>query len=329
MKKTHTPAAALSRRGFIQAMSALALAPALRTARAAEIVKDGIPLARLNLPGASSVKVLALTDLHFFGKTALHDRRTLHDIKAMIAAAQPDLILLCGDVWFENVLHLGEKHCKWACEQIGALGVPWAYVRGNHDKADDFAPCAAALAAAPNSLYAGGLEADYVVEVGPAGAPLVNLIILNDANPDLGYSTATQMHFEALAKIIQQRQPKPALGLVFFHVPPPQLGQLADTGQAHGVNGEKSFPENYDLASSQALLHSGLVAGVFCGHDHKNNFYGAVDGVGVEYIRATGYGGYGNATVPKGGTLITADAGGYTTATIFPSGKMTPQQEKR
>jgi hypothetical protein len=329
MKHSPRKAKALSRRGFISAAAGLiALAPFAR-GRAAAILKPGGPLACLDLPGASSVKILALTDLHFFAKTAFHDQRTLRDVKAMIAAAQPDLILTCGDVWFENVLHLGEKHCRWVCEQIGALGVPWAYVRGNHDDADDFAVCAAAIAAAPNSLYAGGLDADYVVEVGPAGAPIVNLIILNDANPDLGFSLATQMHFETLAQLIRSRQPQPALGLAFFHVPLPQLGDLADAGQARGVNGEKSFPENYDLASTQALLHSGLVAGVFSGHDHKNNYYGTVDGVGIEYIRATGYGGYGNHTVPKGGTLITAAAGGYTTATILPSGQMTPQQEKR
>ena len=44
--------------------------------------------------------------------------------------------------------------------------------------------------------------------------------------------------------------------------------------------------------------------GVFCGHDHDNDFWGDYNGIALHYGRKTGFGGYGPKFFQKRGARI-------------------------
>jgi 3',5'-cyclic AMP phosphodiesterase CpdA len=313
-----------------QALKILALAgvagpgwPGGKSSRAAETAA-GVATFRVT---GRTLKILAVTDLHFFGRTPLHDRMTLHEIRKMIAIFQPGLLIADGDTWYNNPRGQGKKHCEWTCNHLGKLGIPWAFVRGNHDQADDFGACERLLSAAPNSLFAGsGTQANYRIDLADAeGKVRWRLIILNDSAPEMGFKEPQIEWLRSeVSRIRQDRDPE-ASALLFCHIPLPAFEDLVRQGKAEGILREKVI--SYEQGSAQAfpaIRDTGLVRAVFCGHDHLNNFRGEMEGVHLEYVRATGYGGYGRSKVRKGGTLISLDlagpGSGFQTLTVFADG---------
>ena len=66
-----------------------------------------------------------------------------------------------------------------------------------------------------------------------------------------------------------------------------------------------------------------MIKAIFCGHDHVNDYDGLLDGVRLDYLRATGYSGYGGEKVKKGATLITLDLkniGEFEAKSVFKDG---------
>ena len=75
-----------------------------------------------------------------------------------------------------------------------------------------------------------------------------------------------------------------------------------DTRDKHGVVGEKNeevCPGSFNSGLFAAMLERGDVKGVFCGHDHVNDFIGNYYGIYLGYAANTGFGTYG-----LGGTQI-------------------------
>jgi len=313
-----------------QALKIFALAgaagPGLLRGGSLPAAETAAGVATLRVTGRT-LKILAVTDLHFFGRTPLHDRMTLREIRKMIAFFQPNLLVADGDTWYNNPRGKGMKRCEWTCRHLGNLGLPWALVRGNHDQADDFGACEQMLAAAPNSLFAGaGTQANYRIDLNDAeGRVRWRLIILNDSAPEMGF---TEPRIEWLRsevdRIRQDRDPE-APALLFCHIPLPAFKDLVRQGKAEGIMKEKVSSEKGSAQAFPAIRDTGLVRAVFCGHDHKNNFRGELEGVHLEYVRATGYGGYGASKVKKGGTLISLDlaetGSSFQTLTVFADGK--------
>ena len=324
-----------SRRQALQWIGLGAAAPFFLRARslwAAEAVKgDGV--ARLKLAG-SEARILATTDLHFFSKTLLDNPRTLRELRNLARRFGPDLMLLNGDVWYNNPHGRGERHCAWLCEQMATLGVPWAFARGNHDLADDFSACERRLTAAPHSLYAGeGSNSNYRVELLNAqGRVGWRIIVVNDAAPEMGFREAQVEWLKAEAARIR-REPEPeAPALLFCHVPLAAFAELVRQGAARGTMKEKVSFEGGLSEALAAIGESGFIRAVFCGHDHLNNFRGELDGIHLEYLRATGFGGYGNLRLKKGATLITLPLDrpekSFQTRTVLADGEEIELEEK-
>ncbi|HUT55457.1 MAG TPA: metallophosphoesterase [bacterium] len=312
----------ITRRGFMAGAGGIAGAALLAGARPLFAAADGPARVTVRRPG--TLTVLALTDTHFYQKP-YKDAWTVREIKAMADQHRPDLGLVCGDMWYNNPKGRGLEFCRGACDYMAGLGIPWAFVRGNHDIADEFAAAEQALMAAPFSLYRAGADGNYTIEVmDPGGTdPWWELIIVNDAGPEMGFREPQIEWFNAeAARIKAEYSPAPP-AFVFAHVPLPQYQDMVDSGAAKGVKGEKVSHEGGSREALSAIRDSGLVKAMFCGHDHLNNYYGDMDGAHLQYLRASGHGGYGGARVRKGGTVITADAGrrDFSTASVFPSGR--------
>ncbi len=283
----------------------------------------------------SGFSILALTDLHFFLKDKADDQGTLDDIARMIEDFSPDFMVLNGDVWHDNPDGRAAEFCPWVCEKMGGFGLPWAFVRGNHDLADDFATCARELAAAKNSLYPGCDSANYRIEViGKAGgAPIWNILVVNDGVPVMGYTQKEADWIAAEAERIKREHPERPPAFLFNHIPLTAFVDVVANGKAVGIKREGTTHENGLETAFEAVQKTGMVKAVFAGHDHCNDYQGNWRGVRLEYLRSTGRAGYGGWLVKKGATLITAGHDGpqsFQTKTVFPNGRSwIPRQKAR
>ncbi len=307
------------RRIFVKgAAAALALPafPAVTRAASVELVTS------YDVGPREKIRILAVTDLHFFCRTGLHDRRTVRDLHRLVERNRPDLMIVDGDVWHDNPGGKGLEYCAFACEKLSGLGAPWAFVRGNHDQADDWSRCAEMIASAPNSLYPGG-EGDYRIEIfaGDYG-PAWGIMAVNDAAPERGFNAAAVSRLKGLIDGVADKQAEPMPHFLFCHIPFQAFDDMVERGDAMGRMWEPIKKEGGSPFVMRTLADAGFIKGVFCGHQHLNDCEGTVDGVRLEYVRSTGRGGYGNMRIRKGATLIEAHpaTGEFRTVTVFPNG---------
>lgn len=279
-------------------------------------------VATLRIANPSKCTILQLTDVHYFwGDPERIDelnKRTEEDIIKLVALTKPDLIMLTGDLWRDRFEERREEFMRYGIAKCAALGVPWAYTWGNHDQLNDFAVGHKALTEAPNALYRGSAsEGNYCVDlVDRHDKTVCQLICLNSERKGLG--AAQQEWMRRLAeKTGSPKVPR----LAFFHIPIKQYGDIWTAGTATGFKAEDPCIEEENGSSLPYLKALGVKA-CFCGHDHVNDYSGLIDGIELVYGRATGYGGYGQEDLPKGGKLITVDclSGQYSWETILPDG---------
>jgi len=316
----------LSRREFISGVAAAGASLLLSRSAfglMAPIPKDTMAeVLSLKTGPDGTFRILVVTDLHFYANH-LVDMNTVADMKHMIKKFKPDLMIPTGDVWHNNPGGNGIKFCEYACEQIGKMKVPWAFVWGNHDQVDDYDAAHKMIKSANNSLYRGdAADGNYRLELKDASGEktLWNLIMLNDSRGGMRDEQIVWLKKESTYIKSAAQQPTPAF--LFFHIPIRQYEDLAKTGKATGVKMESVCHEEGITTALSAFRETGFVKATFCGHDHVNNYWGNQDGVFLEYARATGYGGYGHDKCKKGGTIIYMNTatGEFRTTTVFADG---------
>jgi hypothetical protein len=278
----------------------------------------------LRIPKARRLRILQVTDLHFFaGEAFQHPGRnkvTWENVTALIEKTKPDLLIATGDLWPENKESKGEERMRWAIEHFESLNLPWAYTWGNHDQIPDYAVGHKAFANARNCLYRGAAtDGNYVIDVVDRHDRwLWQLVCLNSKGAGLG--PTQQQWLRSLAKDSAASGHVPPR-IAFFHIPLKQYADIWEQGAASGIKGESVCKESEDGSTLPVFKNLGVRA-CFCGHDHANDYSGMADGVELVYGRATGVGGYGAAVLPKGGKLITVNckSGRYDWMSILPDG---------
>lgn len=124
--------------------------------------------------------------------------------------------------------------------------------------------------------------------------------------------------------------------LMFFHIPLVEYGTAWNEFKANGYKntddvtyyygkagekGEKSFPGKKDGKMSQKIYELGSTKGVFCGHDHYNNFSVDYKGVRLTYGMSIDYLAYPSIykkIEQRGGTLILTKTDGKFDVTPVP-----------
>ncbi len=267
-------------------------------------------VARLRVRRPGTVRMLQLTDVHFFaGEQPVWEvvnKKTVEDMQALVAATEPDFIFFTGDLWRDYPPEKLDEYARYAIEQCGALGVPWAFVWGNHDQVSDRASVEELLTKAPNSLYQGaGTNGNYVLNLEDRHGKVVWQFLCVDTETT-GMLGTQQAWLKSLPEAIVGGAKTIPPRMAAFHIPLKQYDSIWADGTARGIKCERVCFEGED-GSSLAVLKSLGVKACFCGHDHVNDYSGAVDGVELIYGRSTGRGGYGGLQLRKGGKLYTLD----------------------
>lgn len=335
-----------TRRNFLKSVGAgamgLAVAPYISSAEGentlpgmSKSTKYPENSSSLTVADPSKIKVLQCTDIHFFSKRneakPVTNDRTLELMKRLVDHAQPDLLVLTGDTWHNNPEGKGKEFQEYAITKIGELGIPTAYTWGNHDQLDDYVAGHDKFAEAPHSLYRGGSGCgNYSIDlITKSGEKVWELVCLNTNENGIQPAQWEWMdEFKARETASGEKQVPIHC---FMHIPLLQYYYIWFSGLASGLKLEEVCSEHENGLSILKFKDLGMVKAIFCGHDHVNDYTGMAEGIELVYGRSTGFGGYGEDVVRKGGKLITinAQAGTYSWESIFVDGTVWYPEKKQ
>jgi hypothetical protein len=284
------------------------------------------PPARLDLGSASYLKILQITDLHFFHVGRTEDEQTLQDCQRLVEERSPHLVIVTGDAWHENLRGHDRRGLDFLVEKVSRWGVPWAFCWGNHDKLDDYQAGHDLLEKAPHCLYRGGRShGDYRLEITansghPSGRPVLDLLLLNSNDQALGPWQARWLR-RTCAHLKKQRNGlTPALA--FFHIPLLEYESLISLKTFRGAKLE-SFGGNQEKGDLFPVLSEAkTIRACFCGHSHVCDYVVKTSAADLVFGRSTGYAGYGGDRLRKGAKWIEVDLsnGHYLQRSVFADG---------
>ncbi|GLJ36379.1 hypothetical protein SUGI_0730260 [Cryptomeria japonica] len=167
---------------------------------------------------------------------------------------------------------------------------------------------------------------NYNLEVmGVAASPLQSKTVLNLYFVDSGdYSTdpnisgygwikpSQQSWFKETSAKLRKKytstppaQSEPAPGLVYFHIPLPELNELGSS-DITGIKQQAIKCPSYNSVVLKTMVKAGDIKAVFTGHDHRNDFCGKVKGIELCYSGEFGYHAYGTAGWARRSRVVVA-----------------------
>jgi hypothetical protein len=292
----------LTRRTLLLLLVALALAQCAWGAK---------PALKCRPDGA--FKIVMFSDLHHGGQV---DPRTLAAMGKVLDNEKPDLVVVGGDC-------VAGGDCKTVQElktAIRAVGepmeqrkIPWAIVFGNHDQ-EHFPRTSlgkdeviAIYASYPCNVNVRGSEKihgagnDDLLIAGSAGTRPVFCVWLIDSGAYAGHEiggydwihTDQVNWYYQTSKELEARYGSKIPGLMIFHIPLREFGEMVARGKFEGERNEPECPSQINGGLFAAVLDRGDVQGIFCGHDHTNYYVGEWHGVRLGYDYSAGYAAYG------------------------------------
>lgn len=294
----------MNRRTFVAAGLA---APVMASAAAVESA-PGRPALRCSADG--TFRVLAISDLHY--RPAI-DTHGIALTEKLIDTEKPGLVVVNGDCLSgkesksEAELRTAIGHVAAAME---AKGVPWAVTFGNHDQEHfpatklDKEAVLAIYASYPHNLNAGyaqglyGAGNKHLLIWNAAGTKPVYGVWLVDSNDyfvdgkshPYDWIRADQVQWYTETSVALEKQYGAKIpGLMFFHIPLREFNEMVNTVKIIGVRQEHECPSPINSGMFAALFERGDVRGVYCGHDHVNNYMGRWRGIELGYDGSIGH----------------------------------------
>lgn len=301
----------MNRRSFVTTAAGASAAAAAATSQTSASTAEsapGRPALRCSSDGL--FRVLAISDLHY---GPARDPQGIALTERLIDTEQPNLVVVNGDC-------LSGKECRDEAGLRTAIGnvaaaiearrVPWAITFGNHDQEHEPATgigkdaVLAMYAAYPHNLNggaAGGLTGagnKHILIWDAAGAKPVYCIWLIDSNAyftegknhPYDWIHSDQIHWYTRTSIALEKQHGAKIpGLMFFHIPLPEFAEMVNQVKIIGVRHEHECPSPVNGGLFAALLDRGDARGVYCGHDHVNNYMGRWRGIELGYDGCVGH----------------------------------------
>ncbi len=246
-------------------------------------------------------KIVQFTDLHY----KLHrqtSERALQCIRNVVRRERPDLIVVTGDVVYSRP---SDSTLAVVTSCLSATGIPWVMVPGNHDgeRGLTVQQINGLLLKSKNNIQpAAGDDGslDFVLHIRSTdGSRDAALLYCLDSHDDAqktdvgGYAwlTPDQVRWyirESNNSIRQCGDTLPALA--FFHIPLPEFAEAAHTDNdvLIGNRMEKVCCPRLNTGMFAAMRLQGDVMGVFCGHDHDNDYAVMHQGILLAYGRFSG-----------------------------------------
>lgn len=287
-------------------------------------------------------RILQLTDIHIGGGlfSIEKDNKAFSAVQRLVEYTKPDLIIVTGDMVYPVPYQSGSlnnlKTTKIFGEFMKNLGIPFAVVYGNHDcesySTNEKSELSEYYQSLDNCLFQTGQsditgEGNYIINVYNPDKSINTSLVLMDSNSYVKgekINTYDNIHddqiewYESELKRISEGRESLVNSLAFFHIP---LNEFADAWELYkagsdevtyhygkaGEKGEKVYAPKYRGNMFDKIVELGSTKGIFCGHDHYNDFSVTYKGVRLTYgksIDFLAYPGISRSTWQRGGTVI-------------------------
>ncbi|GAB2554070.1 metallophosphoesterase family protein [Gracilibacillus alcaliphilus] len=266
-------------------------------------------------------KILQLTDLHF-GELPHNkeDQQTLALIKEKTAEVQPDLIVVTGDLmWSADTKH-SDKTFEALISFFNGLETPITITYGNHDteasvSRSDLRKLEEGLVNPVEKKQSFIVEdrESYCIEIRDGEDKLCHVLYVIDSGAEdpLQIGTYEFVHpkqvnwFYETAENYRTEQPDRE-DFVFLHIPIPEYEEAWQKGRAVGYKYEGVCSPAVNTGLFTSMLLDKQVKGIFCGHDHDNDYEADYHGIKFCFGRVTGFNCYGELS--RGGRVIELQA---------------------
>lgn len=282
----------------------------LRTALALLVLTLAVTGARaqkLKFNKNGEFKIVQFTDLHYQSQNP-RSRVALRCIDSVVQAERPDLVVFDGDNIYSRPADSAMYHIIRCIERHR---VPYVLLFGNHDEEQGLtrAQLYDIARTGRHNLQPdrqGSSSPDYVLTIAGSrsSAPSALLYCMDSHSytPIKRVGTYAWMTFDQVqwyrsqsAAYTTANAGKPVPALAFFHIPLPEFATAASAegNVLIGNRMEKSCPPILNSGLFTAMKEGGDVMGIFCGHDHDNDYttlyydillgYGRFSGGNTEY----------------------------------------------
>lgn len=286
--------------------------------------RSGSSAGGLRFDADGRFKIVQITDAHICWGNQEEYAKALERECWILDVEKPDMVIYTGDV----VTGIPARP-SWAgfLKPCDDRGIPFVVVPGNHDREQDLTEgqLAEVVTAHPMSLNTAdsGFLDDMALEIGSSdGSGTAALVYCLDSgdytqNPAVrsgyGWIRSDQVDwYRATSRAHTKHNhgvPYPAYA--FFHIPLQEYTTAFDAGEIiSGVRMEKECWGTVNSGLFSAFLDCGDVHGVFCGHDHIDDYVAVKAGIALCYGRFSG----GKTTyckLPSGARVIELTEGDY------------------
>lgn len=256
--------------------------------------------------------IMQLTDLHVGAMPFDQlDQYTFNHIRQMTELVNPELIVISGDlIWSEGV-RAPEKSFDALLDVLNGLQKPITITYGNHDSEEGITrsqlrEMEGKLDRLVDKKHLHIVEdrASYCIEIKDTHGKVAHVLYLIDSGAldPLQFGTYEYVHpeqvswFNEVSKSYSTRNAELKQDLLFLHIPLPEYEDAYRRGQVSGQKKERISSPELNIGLFASLMMNGQIAGIFCGHDHDNDFVAEYAGIRFCYGRVSGFNTYGELT---------------------------------
>jgi hypothetical protein len=243
------------------------------------------------------------------------DPRATALMEKILDTEKPDFVVIGGDCIAGGACDTVDQ-VKQALSQVAypmeKRKIPWAIVFGNHDQEhfakthlgkdeiiEEYASYPCNLNVRGDTKIHGAGNDDLLVKNHAGSKPVFCAWLIDSGSyGPKGVSVYDWIHADQVnwyyrtSKALESKYGRKIPGLMFFHIPVQEFTQMWKSGKAKGDRYEHEGSSKIHSAIFAAVLERGDVKGIFCGHEHINNYVGEWKGIKLGYDAAIGYSEY-------------------------------------
>lgn len=245
-------------------------------------------------------KIAFFTDTHLVWDKQPELQKVIDQARHVISEEKPDLVFFVGDNIFGED---AAKSLKAIQHIFDGTDIPFAFTFGNHDLEEDLTDweTAEVYASHPNSLntitrgHLDDLALPLISSEGKKTSAVLYLIDTGDYSvapsyQDYSWIAHSQINWytEKSRSFTRKNNGVPVPSYAFFHIPLLEYGQAFAKDSLKGVRTEDECPSELNSGMLSAMVENGDVHGMFCGHDHDNDYIARMGDIAMAYGRYTG-----------------------------------------
>lgn len=245
--------------------------------------------------------IVQFTDLHY----KLHNpaaKPATDCIDRVLDAERPDLVVITGDVVYSKP---ADSTLQVILDHVSAHGIPFVMTFGNHDgergmAVEQLYPLITRTSHCIAPKVDKGVSPDYSLPIlGHAGNKVEALVYCFDTHNHAqikdvgGYAWLTPEQvawYEHESEAWKTKNGRTVPALAFMHIPVPEYAEAARSEGTilRGTRWEEVCCPKINTGMFAAMRLSGDVMGIFCGHDHDNDYTAMWHGILLGYGRFSG-----------------------------------------